>query len=167
MPIMKLDSILSRNSAKNEPYRTNTFEVDIDRISELCPLNVVSFPMANWSVSPQEKNHMNVKTKFAGKPSFEDYELVVDDTIDPDAGRIIYEWYRSVFDPNTGLMGFTNEYKSQGTVQQYDVKGGSERVWMLYGVWPNNVTFGEGNYDGDGEAVQINITFSVDYVTLE
>jgi len=166
MPIMKLDSILSRDSAQGEPVRQNTFEVIIEKIEDLCPLNVVSFPMANWSVAPVEKHHMNVRTKFAGKPNYDTFDLIVHDTIDPDAATRVYEWYTQVFDPDTGAMGLTSDYKCGGTVTQFDVTGAEVRTWTLYGVWPTTVNFGEGNYEVEGDPVQITLTLSVDYITL-
>ena len=167
MPTMKLDAILSRDSDRGEPVRQNTFEIMIDKIQDLCPLNVVSFPMANWTVSQKEKHHMNVITKYAGKGNFDTFDLIVHDTIDPDAGRVVHDWYKEVFDPDTGLMGFTTDYKTGGTVTQFDVKGNEVRNWTLYGVWPTTVNFGEGNYEVDGEPIQITLSLSVDYIKLD
>jgi len=166
MPQMQYESYLSVGNNVGEFVRSNTFEVYIEgELNDICPLHVVSCSLPLPNVEPIEVPHFNVTNKVAGKPTFDNVELVVRQTFQPNAIHQLWNWMRKVFDPETGQVGYAADYKRTGTLNQYDQKGVLIASWTLYGIWPSNVSGIDHNYDG-AEPIQVTISMSVDYAKM-
>lgn len=159
---MRIDYQLSKGSgARGERIRGMTFEALIEGLANGTPLYVRTSGFPKVQVDPIEVNHFNEKLKMAGKPSFQDISIVIDDVVDPATAREIYDWWTLVYDQDQGIIGYASEYKRNGTLIRYDTKGDMQAEWKITGVFPTNIDFGEGDYT-NADAVQINVTLSVD-----
>jgi hypothetical protein len=70
-----------------------------------------------------------------------------------------------VHDPTTGFSGYPSDYKKNGFVVQYDVKGEVNRQWNVYGIWPSSFDPGDADQAGE-EIVRINMTLTMDKALL-
>jgi hypothetical protein len=168
MPTLKIDYQLARGTgAKGEPIRQGTWEVDIDGID--VTLHAVTFEIAQITVEPAEIFHFNERAKIAGAVAPQNATLEVLDVIDPDIASQLYDWYTTVYDPSTGVVGYASEYKRSGTCFLYDTKGNLQQSWDMYGLWPTKMSQPSGalDYTANGEPVRINVEFACDRVMLQ
>lgn len=153
------------NNKTYEIQRTNHFEVQIAGLPEELTLSVESFAMPNFSNAPIELAHGNTRVKVAGQTTFEDSELVVKDAIGADVEKIVNDWHRQVYNPDTDAVGWAADYKKNATVFQYAPDGTYVRSWKLLGIWPNAVAYGDMAYDGSDKKT-ITLTLSYDKATI-
>ena len=164
---MRIDYQLSQSTGgTGERVRGMTFELIIDQLAAGTPLYVRTSGFTKVGVDPVEVNHFNEKLKMAGKPTFQDISVVIDDVVTPETAKEINAWWKLVYDAETGVIGYTSDYKKQATLIRYDTKGKEVSKWQLYGVFPTSVDFGEGDYS-NADSVNINITLSVDRAIME
>lgn len=165
MAQLRIDYMLSEGTGKTgEPTRNNTWEVTINDFQD-CTLYASTVSLPTPTVSPIEINHFNEKLKIAGAVDVPNVSLEVMDTIDPDLAGQLYEWYKKIYDPETGEVGYASEYKKQGSIVQYDSKGNRVREWTLSGMWPATCTMGSLDYSS-ADPVKIQIDFSVDRAVM-
>ena len=113
-------------------------------------------------------NRMNETYKFAGNPSWNDINCTFYDFIrksgdgELSAGDILYNWSCMIYNPLTGQMGYKTQYATSATLAQLDPAGNIIRAWNLFGIWPSQVTFGEGLDYSSGDACEISSTFKYD-----
>ena len=88
-------------------------------------------------------------------------EVTVNDFIEPDVEKILWEWRLKVYNPSTGKVGWAVNYKKQARVIQYGPNGEVQRGWILDGVWPTTLNLGELDYSS-GDKKQVSMTLSVD-----
>ena len=153
--------------AEYEVQRTNNFALVLDITDgagndDWFTLSVDSCPLPDISNNPIELAYQNSKVKVAGQAEFGDFEISVKDSIKLDIEMKLWEWRKKVYDPETGQIGWAEDYKKNGYVFQYAPDGSHERGWQLVGVWPTNLQLGEMNYDG-GDAKKISMTCAVDF----
>lgn len=110
-------------------------------------------------------DRLNEKFKIAGKPTWNDITLAFLDYIDGEnsAGHILYNWATALYDPTTGAMGFKNQYSTTGTLAQLKPDGVVARLWQIYYMWPQTVTFGEGFDSGAEDICDVSAVFKYDY----
>ena len=164
---LRVDYMLSQSTgAKGEPIRGNNFEVHIAELHGEVHLMAQTFTLPAFSMAQSEVNHFNEKSKIAGGPvEFNNATLEILDTVDPDTGKAIWDWWKKVFDEETGEVGYASDYKKEGTVFQFDSKGNKQREWKLTGIWPTSVDFGSADYT-DHEPKRISIELSVDRISM-
>lgn len=150
--------------ASNRDYevqRTNNFQVqfNIDG-AETLMFAVESFPLPTIANEPLELPHGNTRVKVAGQASFEGGDLVVKDFIVADTEKVIEQWRRKVYDPETDQIGWAADYKVTGYVYEFSPDGSVSRTWKLLGCWPSSVSYGELSNDGsDKKQITITITY--------
>lgn len=149
------------NTRRYEVQRTNNFEVVFEGLSEDVTLAVASSSMPNITNEPIEISHGNSKVKVAGQANFEDISLVVNDFIVADIEMQLYEWRKSVFDPETMKVGWAEKYKRNGRLYQYGPDGTVQRTWRLIGCFPTGFESSEMNYEGSDKK-QVTLPISID-----
>ena len=96
-----------------------------------------SFSVPNTEVGTIEIPHYNNTTKYAGKVTFGNATLKIEQFLGSFTEQIMTTWARCVYDPKTQNIGFKNDYAKDMFVIQYDSKGGNPRVWKMENAWPN------------------------------
>jgi len=160
------DAMHMSNSRAYEVQRTNHFEVHIVNVGEGDDiiLSVQSSPLPTIGVDPIELPYGNTDVKVAGKLTLDDIDLEVKDFVGADIEYQIDEWQQQVFNVETGQLGYAADYKR--TAYQYQYSPGTAgpditRTWVLEGVFPSSVSYGDMSYDG-GDSKMISMTLSVD-----
>lgn len=95
-----------------------------------------SFSVPNTEFGTIEIPHYNNTTKYAGKVSFGNATLKVEQFLGSFTEQIMTTWSRCVYDPKTQNIGYKNDYAKDMYVIQYDSKGGTPRVWKMENAWP-------------------------------
>jgi hypothetical protein len=117
--------------------------------------------------TPTEMNEVielpygNETQYVAGKARWEFGQLSIRDMVDKDVAKYIDEWRRQVYDPKTGDIKFAREYKSQGNIILLDPSGGSQRMFKVIGLWPQQVSFGDLDYS-NSDIVRIQVVVAFD-----
>lgn len=151
-------------SAGFEVQRTNNFEIQIDNVSKVRPLilAVVSGFLPNESNEVIALNYGNTTVQVAGKANAHgNGSLVVRDLVQEDMEKVIDDWRATVYNKDTDGIGFAADYKKPAYVTQYAPDGSLLRVWILEGVWPSAVDYGQVSYDSPGVKT-INVTLQYD-----
>jgi hypothetical protein len=95
-----------------------------------------SFSVPNTEFGTIEIPHYNNTTKYAGKVSFGNATLKVEQFLGSFTEQIMTTWSRCVYDPKTQNIGYKADYAKDMYVIQYDSKGGTPRVWKMENAWP-------------------------------
>jgi len=156
---------------KYEPLRKNHFRLNISGLpgsadSDTIGLALVSFPVPTVAVERTSIDFGNEQRHVAGGATIEQANLTVVDYIDPDTAEYLFEWFKEVYDPDTGKVGLAADYKKDGSVVLYDPEGTEVREWSLSGIFPTNFNQGEFSMSARGEVQQIQMQLSVDLIQL-
>lgn len=160
-----------------EPQRTNNFEIvfpnlgDLTSIdqgialpgnaSDLLTLSVKSVSYPDTNIDKLTINYGNNSINFAGKPSYGDVTIVVNDFIGIQTERILMAWSKRVYNPKTETIGWAVDYKRDGYLMEYSPDGTVVRRTQLRGCFPGTVSPGEFNNDSN-DLREISVTFYVD-----
>lgn len=167
-----------------EPQRTNNFEVQITGLGEdgkTITLAVASYSAPQISQQVIEVDYGNNRIKFAGKPTFENSSITLNDFIGQEVEKKISDWQKLAYDYSTQKIGWAYNktvngntitgqdgnqvyggYKKTCYLIEYAPDGSMPRVWMLVGCWIQSLNLG--NYSQDGNQVrQIECTLVYDY----
>ena len=115
-------------------------------------LLVKSFPLPSESTEVVPIDHFNQQIKLAGKTTFDGGSLVIHDAITPDKDveLMFRQWRNMVYNASQGTVGYAADYKTDGIVTEYSPNGETYRQWYLVGCWPNQVNYGELDYETGG-----------------
>lgn len=163
---MTLTLLSAEALTNNEPQRVNNYEIVINGVDgyDALEIAVESFPVPKSTIGVIELSHANEKAKFAGRPTFDDLTVVYKDLVTLDTRGILMAWYYSVYDPNTGKMGYAADYKKSGFVKAYGPDGGelgNHSEFDLLGIWPSAFDPGDADHTGE-DYVRISLTLSID-----
>ena len=140
--------------------------MDNASVKEILRLNVVKCPVPTYSVEPMQYTRGNDVVKFAGKPTFSDGSLTVDDVVGVDTKSILMAWLRNAYDPHTFKGGRMKNYKKTCTLMEYTQDYELIRTWTLYGVFITGLTEGEFDKENDGKR-QITANLVYDFAIME
>lgn len=165
------------NNTLYEPQRTNHFEVYIylptiitngdttlnNTYRKYITLATTDFSLPNISVSPIEIPYGNGKIKLAGSVEYGGADsLTCVDFIGADVEGILYAWQNLVYSPETGQIGWAYNYKTDAKVLEYSGDGACLSSWILRGVWPSAVDYGNSLSKGDSQVKNVSVTLSYD-----
>jgi hypothetical protein len=149
--------------AKYEVQRTHNFEIrihDIGNTEEEIALAIEQGFLPNITIDPIELPKGNRTVKVAGRPTFDNGSITVKDWIGVDMEKLIYDWMKKVYDPDTDKVGFASDYKKPATIIELSPDGSIERHWDLEGVWPTSVNFGTlDNGSADKKTIEIQLAY--------
>lgn len=120
-----------------------------------------SFPLPKETTEAQDINYFNQTIKVAGKTTFDNFTMVLRDSIGFDVEQKFLNWRNRVYDPRTGRMGLAAMYKLDAMVYEFTPNRDYYRAWKCEGCFPSGVDYGDMDYDDGGEK-QISVTISVD-----
>lgn len=120
-----------------------------------------SFSVPNTEFGSIEIPHYNNTTKYAGKVTFGDATLKIEQFLGSFTEQIMTTWARCVYDPKTQNIGYKNDYAKDMYVIQYDSKGGTPRVWKMENAWPKVMPGADWDYNST-ERRQITYTIACD-----
>lgn len=133
LQIVGLDSLYTADWAGTG---TGTDGIHFGSAAERILVACSSFSVPNTEFGMIEIPHYNNTTKYAGKVSFGDATLKVEQYLGSFTEQIMTTWARCVYDPRTQNIGFKADYAKDMFVIQYDSKGGTPRVWKMENAWP-------------------------------
>lgn len=168
-----------------EPQRNNNFEIQLHLDGVRSPngtplietpgsdhypgqsimLSVATFDAPTINIGVIEVPYGNNQIKYAGKPSYENSRVVVNDFIGLDIERILSNWHDCVFDPDSQKIGRAANYKASAHLVEYSPDGELYRMWMLHGVWPGTLNLGSFDQQG-GSVRQVTLDLIYDYATI-
>lgn len=160
-----------------EPQRTNNFEVQFPNLgqlfsidqglalpgnaSDLLTLSVKSVDYPSTEINNIQVSYGNNSINFAGKPTYGNVTIAVNDFIGLQTERIIMAWSALVYNPKTETIGRASQYKRDGYLFEYSPDGTVARKTQLRGCWPGTVT--PGSFSNDDNSIrEISVTFYVD-----
>lgn len=145
-----------------EPQRTFDWRLEFTMDGkEVIALAVESTSLPQESNEPIELPYGNESHWVAGRAKFQFGSFVVRDFIQEDVNKIISEWRKKVYEAQNGEIHFATNYKTNGHIVMMDPEGGSERQWMIEGLWPQQVNYGALAY-GQNDVVKIEVVFAYD-----
>lgn len=123
----------------------------IARAQEILKLNVVKAPVPHFSLKREEFRRGNDVVTFAGVPTFETGEIVVDDIVGMDTKSILMAWQALAYNVYTRKGGRMKDYKKNATLIEYTQDFEQVRSWTIYGCWVSSVSEGEFDKENDGK----------------
>jgi hypothetical protein len=178
----KYTSILSSSlfmDKKNEPQRTNNFELQITGLNSIVRagftkddansgysaaikkrledtatiqeliLSIKSAFSPKVSISILEVQYGNQKTKFAGVPTYENGTITWHDYYDQDTELILKAWQAAACDDATGAVGDAADYKRTAYLTMFAPNGRHARRWKLINCWVADVNGDDFSNEGN------------------
>ena len=160
-----------------EPQRTNNFEIVFPNLgnlstidtnialpgnaSELLTLSVKSVSYPSTNIDKLTVSYGNNSINFAGRPSYGDVEIVVNDFIGLQTERILMAWSKRVYNPKDETIGWATDYKRDGYLLEFAPDGTNVRRVQLRGCFPGSVS--PGGFDNNSNDLrEISVTFYCD-----
>lgn len=167
---------LADNPAIYEPARSNTFEFvvtglnniarvdDADEVitnaEDVLRYSVAETSIPHFSLSTLEIRRGNSVMKFAGVPSFNAGNLVINDYIGADGKSALMAWQGKAYNVRTEKVGKLADYKKQCWLIEYDPAFNFVRQWRLEGCWISAIS--ESPFNMEASEVR-KITATVEY----
>lgn len=139
-------------------------------------INVVKANIPHFNVEVKEYRRGNEVVKFAGTPTFDEGEIVVDDVVGLGTKDIVLAWQALTYDVHTRKGGRMADWTDEDGVTHYGYKRDCElleytqdyvlvRKWHLYGCWISQVSEGQLDKEADDKR-QITATIIYDRAEL-
>lgn len=147
-----------------EPKRTNRFELLLeDDLRLTC--HTVSIP--NISVDEVAIDRMHEKYYVAGsKVTYGEVKLDFYDFVDNKAAAALLKWYTSVYDQNSSLMGYPQDYKRDLTLLVYGPDHSIVESWLFVGAWPKSYDRPGMDWKNGNEVRNISVALRIDQAKL-
>ena len=148
---------LADNPQLYEPARSNNFEfivTDIDDLiyagvdrdtatekdhikngQEVLRVSVLSSSVPHFTLSKIEVKRGNNTVKFAGVPTFDDGQLVVNDYMGARTKSVLLAWQALAYDVRTEKVSRATAYKKDCTLVEMSPDDEVLRTWTLKGCW--------------------------------
>lgn len=132
---------------------------------DIIRLSVVSCSVPNFTQDEIEISYGNTKFYAAGRPSFSEGKVVVNDYIGKNGKSLLQAWQRLSFDATqiTQGIGEMADYKKNAQLVEWD-PGFKKivRIWNIYGLWVKGLDEPEYSYES-GDKRQVTATLRYDY----
>lgn len=162
LQIVGLDQLYTADLTGTGDYSgTSTQMIHFGSAAERILVACSSFSVPNTEFGMIEIPHYNNTTKYAGKVSFGDATLKIEQYLGSFTEQIMTTWARCVYDPVTQNIGYKNDYAKDMYVIQYDSKGGTPRVWKMENAWPAVLPGADWDYNSSDRR-QITYTIKCD-----
>lgn len=118
-----------------------------------------------------EVNRVNDKVYYPGKPSADEVVVTFDNLLNQRTAVRLWEWFKNIYDPQTGEMTRNVDYLNQGgnfksprvEIVELDNKLQPIASTILIGVYPKSYKDAERNYSTN-EMHTIEMTFRYDFL---
>ena len=148
---------------KFEPKRKNRWVFAIEGIDAFI-LKTASRP--SFTIGEQEINFINAKRYVAGKMTFDQMNVTLDDPIAPSGAQQVMEWIRTHYESVSGRAGYADFYKRDCQLKLLDPVGTVVELWDIKGAFLTNANFGDLSYDAEDPA-DISLTIRFDNCVLQ
>lgn len=172
---------LADNPNLYQPQMTNNFEfvvTDLDNLisvgtnrvianaQEYIRMAVASAEVPHFSQEPISISRGNGVIKAAGKPTFGQTSVTINDYIGTDVKDILMSWQNLSYNVDTEKVGLLSDYKKDCYLIEYTPTYQKVRQWILKGCWISNLTETGKSYDSS-DKVLISLTIQYDYAKLD
>ena len=176
---------ISTNLANYEAARTGFFSLIVDDINnivsaaytgdpsaatandkigaqaqETLKLNVIQAPVPHFTLEALKYKRGNETVTFAGTPTFESGNIVVDDVVGLDTKSILMAWQGLAYNVHTRKGGRMKDYKKNATLIEYTQDFEQVRSWTIYGCWISSISEDSFDKENDGKR---KITAKIEY----
>lgn len=145
-----------------EPILKNRFTMYIDGIPSYL-IHAANKPAIGFEVV--ELQHINIKRKIKGKPTWEDVTIKLYEAIVPSAAQAAMEWIRLSHEAVTGRDGYSDFYKKDLVFNSLGPVGDKIQEWQLKGAWISKANFGDHDWSSN-DPNDIELTLSYDFAIL-
>lgn len=134
----------------------------IAQAQEILKLNVVKAKVPHFELGELEYRRGNDVVKFAGLPTFQSGDIVVDDVVGMDTKSILMAWQGLAYNVHTRKGGRMKDYKKTCTLVEYTQDFEQIRSWTLYGCWVKTLSESDFDKENTGDKRQITATIVYD-----
>lgn len=132
----------------------------INNAQEVIDFSVVSFETPKFSQSPLDINRGNSTLHYAGKASFNNSRLVINDYAGADGKSILKAWQALSYDVVNDTIPSSDVYKKQAVVLEYLPDNTLVNIYDIYGCWVGDIDeTGWSNEDSGKKTVTAQIIF--------
>ncbi|AAQ64426.1 gp19 [Vibrio phage KVP40] len=164
---LNVDNI-KRAFSNGDFARPNLFEVEIPYLGQNFKFQCRASSMPPGSVEKVEVSYQNRKYNIAGDRTFDDWNVTVYNDETHDIRKAIMAWQARAVGLGKDISGETpDQYKRTGTITQLDRNGDPTTSATVYGIFPTVVGEVALDWDSNNEIETFEVTFSLDYFTLD
>lgn len=139
----------------------------IKNASQTLRYSVVQASIPMFSQEPITISRGNSVMKAAGKPSFTDGSLVVNDFIGADTKSSLMAWQNLSYNVKTERVGNMADYKKTCYLCEYTPDYKLVRTWKMVGCWVSGLSEEAFNMEGSGKkTITATITFDKAFMEL-
>jgi len=158
---------LADNPKQYQPVRTNNFRFLVSGLDnllrvagdandagdyitnsqEVLDFSVVRFDEPDFSQDKIDINRGNSTIHYAGKASYKDNSLVINDFAGADGKSVLRAWQALSYDPVNDTIPSSDVYKKDATVLEYLPDNTLINYWELKGCWVSSISVT--GYDND------------------
>jgi len=146
-----------------EPKQANRFILYMDGVPSYLVKGVNAVTLTQGEVT---LNHINVYRKVKGKTTWGNIQMTLFDPITPSGAQAVMEWVRLHHESVTGRDGYSDFYKKDLVLDVLGHVGDVVSEWIIKGALITEANFGDYNWDTENQAVNIQLTVTMDYCVL-
>lgn len=159
--VTDIDNIVRSDAKDTDTNRT------ISNAQNVLHFSVVSSSLPMFTQEVITVNYGNSVMKAAGKPTFSDGTLVVNDFIGADTKSVLMAWQNLSYNVRTDKVGRMADYKKNCYLQEYTPDWQLVRTWRLIGCWVSGLSEDQySNDNSDKKTISATITFDKAYMEL-
>lgn len=166
-------AVLAQAASQWDVQKQNmgTLELNIDQLvpggKEILLLSLQEFSVPGRTVGTAELPYLNGRVKYPTAPqALGNVTVTYRDFPQTQARRVLHDWFRKVYDEQTGLMLPPGLIKTTGFLVLFQSNATAERTARLEGVFPVKEPDIAINY-AQGEVLTMAIELSVDRIIWE
>lgn len=129
--------------------------------NDILSLSMTSVTLPKTNINIIEVMYLNQTRKFAGRPTFEDMQVVFNDYVDQNTKKVLADWFYLSHNPVTGKTAFASQYKKNGRIVLYGPDGSGDREWEVTGIWISAFDPGDVDHEAD-DRLRITCTITID-----
>ena len=142
---------------KFEPKRKNRWVFAIEGIDAFL---IKTAARPSYSMQEQKVSWINSERYLAGKVSFEQLSVTLQDPIAPSGAQQVMEWIRTHHETVSGRAGYADFYKRDCQLKLLDPVGTVIELWDIKGAMLTSANFGDLSYEDEGiNDISLNIRF--------
>lgn len=159
LEIAGLTNLLSPNYTGEIDAATETDAIPM--AADILRLNVIKCPVPHFELTTNTYRRGNDVVHFAGVPTWNGGDIVVDDVVGLDTKSILMSWLYLAYNPHTRKGGRMRDYKKTATLCEYTQDYELIRTWTIDGIFITKLTEDDFDRENDGKR-QIRATFIFD-----
>lgn len=160
-----IDNIVKASYSGNSEDAPDTEK--IPKAQEILKLNVTQANIPHFTLENMTYTRGNEVVHFAGTPTWNGGEIIVDDVVGLDTKSVLMAWQALAYDVHTGRGGLMKDYKKTCTLAEYTQDFKLVRSWRLYGCWISSISEGALNKESGNEKRQLTATIIYDRAIME